>query len=485
MAIDKLQFTKDWNSSTDFPTVETDEAAVRRDMQFLHDETKNYLNDKVAPAIDSVRNDLDAAVKVQDETKHTHGNKALLDTYTQTEADLKRAVEEAHEHENKDVLDGIAGVTQSLGDAADKVPSEAAVSKAIALAGGIPGGGVTGQVLVKASDESMDTQWDTMTADRVGAVRKTGDTMTGDLVIKKAPGVVLILEDSTNNTRGFMQMWANTLSLQSQNVAGDGTNMRQLGISNSKSRELAKSLQLLDNVNGTSTYYNIYGEHNKPTPADIGAVKKTGDTMTGHLSVSTPAYTQIMLNETTVGSRVKMQNGGHYFFVGVQDASTDSNQRQLFIRDKTNKDGLREALQLADVVNGAATYYNVLHTGNLTDHGIGRVGQIEYVGAGEYSRNDTRYETYSVTLDFVPKLAILEVVNTLGVGSPSKTGPVFITGVGKFYYRDRFFTAQDDNYTEYDILKVTEFGTTLSWEYQPAYRQFCDEDYTYRITYFG
>ena len=130
MAIDKLQFTKDWNSSTDFPTVETDEAAVRHDMQFLHDETKNYLNDRVAPAIDSVRNDLDAAVKVQDETKHTHGNKALLDTYTQTEADLKKAVDQTHEHENKDVLDGIAGVTQSLGDAADKVPSEAAVSKA-------------------------------------------------------------------------------------------------------------------------------------------------------------------------------------------------------------------------------------------------------------------------------------------------------------------------------------------------------------------
>ena len=31
---------------------------------------------------------------------HTHGNKALLDTYTQTEADLADAVAKKHEHAN-------------------------------------------------------------------------------------------------------------------------------------------------------------------------------------------------------------------------------------------------------------------------------------------------------------------------------------------------------------------------------------------------
>ena len=38
---------------------------------------------------------------------HTHSNKALLDTYTQTEADLADAVAKKHEHSNKAVLDGI------------------------------------------------------------------------------------------------------------------------------------------------------------------------------------------------------------------------------------------------------------------------------------------------------------------------------------------------------------------------------------------
>lgn len=38
---------------------------------------------------------------------HTHANKELLDTYTQTEADLANAVSKVHEHGNKSVLDGI------------------------------------------------------------------------------------------------------------------------------------------------------------------------------------------------------------------------------------------------------------------------------------------------------------------------------------------------------------------------------------------
>ena len=38
---------------------------------------------------------------------HTHANKELLDSYTQTEADLANAVAKVHEHGNKSVLDGI------------------------------------------------------------------------------------------------------------------------------------------------------------------------------------------------------------------------------------------------------------------------------------------------------------------------------------------------------------------------------------------
>ena len=49
---------------------------------------------------------------------HTHTNKALLDTYTQTETDLADAVTKKHEHSNKQVLDGITSGKVSNWDSA-------------------------------------------------------------------------------------------------------------------------------------------------------------------------------------------------------------------------------------------------------------------------------------------------------------------------------------------------------------------------------
>lgn len=50
---------------------------------------------------------MDTRVKAVEATSHTHSNKALLDTYTQTEANLADAVAKKHEHANATVLDGI------------------------------------------------------------------------------------------------------------------------------------------------------------------------------------------------------------------------------------------------------------------------------------------------------------------------------------------------------------------------------------------
>lgn len=52
-------------------------------------------------------------------TSHTHDNKALLDTYTQTEADLADAVAKKHNHANKTILDAITDVKVAAWDAAE------------------------------------------------------------------------------------------------------------------------------------------------------------------------------------------------------------------------------------------------------------------------------------------------------------------------------------------------------------------------------
>ena len=53
---------------------------------------------------------------------HEHTNKALLDTYTQTEANLADAVSKKHSHSNKTVLDGITA--QNITDWNDAVAKE-------------------------------------------------------------------------------------------------------------------------------------------------------------------------------------------------------------------------------------------------------------------------------------------------------------------------------------------------------------------------
>ena len=184
------------------------------------------------------------------------------------------------------------------------------------------------------------------------------------------------------------------------------------------------------------------------TPAAIGAVKKSGDTMTGHLTISVPNYTQIMLDNTGAGSRVKIQNGGHYAYIGMQDASAESNQRQIIIRDKTNKDSSKEALQLVDVVNGTNTYYNILHTGNFEEYAAPRTVQVDYTGTGT--------KTVSVAVGITPKVVVVQQINS---SERPYAMPLVMTSVGKIC---SLRVNETDPST--GNVEVTAFGPTVSWQ---------------------
>ena len=83
------------------------------------------INDTTGSA--QMANDINALKAISADTRlvslenvsHTHSNKELLDTYTQTEVNLADAVAKKHEHENKAVLDGITEVKVAAWDAAE------------------------------------------------------------------------------------------------------------------------------------------------------------------------------------------------------------------------------------------------------------------------------------------------------------------------------------------------------------------------------
>lgn len=161
-AIPSLAFTKSWTSAADFPTYEDSETKVRADLQELHNQTKEYINEQLVPAMQGFVDE--ASPKL--EQAHKHENKTLLDSYDQTNEAITDAVTKKHEHANKSALDTIpsGGVSNDKAETSTtKIPTCAAVrgaiDEAVLSSGNLPSGGSDGQVLTKKTNANYDTQW--------------------------------------------------------------------------------------------------------------------------------------------------------------------------------------------------------------------------------------------------------------------------------------------------------------------------------------
>ena len=87
----------------------TIEAGVGPAIEYAHTHENKDLLDTYT------QTDEDIAQAIADD--HTHENKALLDTYTQSESDLADAVESKHTHTNKDLLDTYNQTNADISDA--------------------------------------------------------------------------------------------------------------------------------------------------------------------------------------------------------------------------------------------------------------------------------------------------------------------------------------------------------------------------------
>ena len=91
-----LGFTKNWENPGDYPTVELDETQVRKDMQSLHDEVKDYINNKLIPAVlaeDATEDARKAAELRREENeseRKTHEELRVSNETARSEAEAKR-----------------------------------------------------------------------------------------------------------------------------------------------------------------------------------------------------------------------------------------------------------------------------------------------------------------------------------------------------------------------------------------------------------
>ena len=142
IAFDTLKEIADWISSH-----KTDAAAMNSAISALEGLVgETSVDSQIKAAIEALKigdyakaADLTAAIAriaTLEGKAHTHSNKTLLDTYTQTEANLADAVSKKHNHSNKDVLDGITSTKVSAWDKVNEKANDADLA-AIAKTGNV------------------------------------------------------------------------------------------------------------------------------------------------------------------------------------------------------------------------------------------------------------------------------------------------------------------------------------------------------------
>lgn len=231
--------------------------------------------------------------------------------------------------------------------------------------------------LKEVEDGSSD-----ISAESIGALSTSGGEMTGQLQVPK------ILFDRSNGAYGDGGIYkANDSGNASTQIMDRGSNNKFAILAvNGQTQGLSLTFgtQNDDGTSTTTSVNQIYHEGNIPTPNKIGAVAKTGDTMSGNLEFK------------------KAENGSSTIFKN-HSSSADYG---LVIKD-TDKDGDYVSLSLQAANNGitfrdtSGIIHNIFHDGNtsklataiqsLIDSGVISMSAVKSVQRGVITASTDEY----------------------------------------------------------------------------------------------
>ena len=167
--------------------------------------------------------------------------------------------------------------------------------------------------------------------------------------------------------------------------AENGTRKRMLRVINPSltSYQLSKAVQLDIVENGQETEYNLYGEHNKPTAGDVGAVPTTGGTMTGPLIIDkAEAWSNIVLRSPSKHYRA-FETDDSRVRIDVRDEEDTTKRRYIDIFTNEADSRHSHALRFGQTKDGNTTASYVLHTENINTF---VVSNGSYIGDGAVAK---------------------------------------------------------------------------------------------------
>lgn len=142
-----------------------------------------------------------------------------------------------------------------------------------------------------------------------------------------------------------------------------------------------KTISIYFNDNEPFTLLHT-GNKSLINPVDIGAVKNTGDTMTGSLALSGD-YIRLLLKDSTKGyaylEKAKDDNGNVALY---NERDTNNRSALQLYSENADEAGL---LRLIVKKNGSSSERKVLHTGNIEALGVSKIATGSYSGNGSNS----------------------------------------------------------------------------------------------------
>lgn len=226
-------------------------------------------------SLDAFAEDVETALGEKSDTGHTHSQYATTTALSNLQTTVNSKANASHTHAQSDVT----GLATALNGKAN-ISHTHAQSDITGLANALNGKSNTGH---------------THTLESIGAAA-ANHTHTDNVNVEKtsSPCARLAVADTQRETRIYKNA-TSTADFGTVICDYDGSGARDR-LTLCRNNALADKLVLtVQNADNTNTNYRIYGVHNKPTPADIGAAAEThthaylpltGGTINGDLNVS-------------------------------------------------------------------------------------------------------------------------------------------------------------------------------------------------------